>query len=141
MLEHCIQASQNFRSKVLEERLAKEPKNPDHFDVGDFVCVSYASRPPSKLHSRWLGPFIINERNKNVYQCYDLITHKVKTYDFDRLKRYFATGDAEPIWVASHDTDSYLVDSIVDHDGSSSRLSSLYFRVRWQGYEESEDSW
>ncbi len=140
-MENVIQASQNFRSKILEERLAKGPKEPDHFDLGDFVCVSYTSRPPSKLHPLWQGPFIVSERNKNIYQCYDLITHKIKTFDFARLKRYFVTNDAENVWVVSQDNDSYIVDSITDHEGDPKRLSALFFRVHWSGYDISEDTW
>jgi len=88
-----------------------------------------------------MGPQIVSNRNNNLYDCYDIITHKVKTYDFERLKRYYVSNDAEPVWVASHDSDSYIVESIVDHEGDPKRLSSLFFRVRWKGYDETEDTW
>ena len=57
------------------------------------------------------------------------------------MKRYYVSGNDEPIWVASHDSDSFLVDSVVDHEGDPTRLSSLFFRIRWKGYDETEDSW
>ena len=97
--------------------------------------------PPSKLHPRWMGPKIVQSRKANLYECLDLISHKVTVYDFSRLKRYYVSSDGDPVWVALHDTDSFLVDSITDHEGDPTRLSALFFRVHWKGYDEDEDSW
>jgi hypothetical protein len=33
------------------------------------------------------------------------------------------------------------VDSIVEHIGDPKLRSSLYFRIRWKGYDESFDTW
>jgi hypothetical protein len=43
--------------------------------------------------------------------------------------------------LAAADRDEFIVEFIVDHRGSMKKPSKLEFKVRWQGYDESEDTW
>jgi Chromo (CHRromatin Organisation MOdifier) domain len=43
--------------------------------------------------------------------------------------------------IAAADKDEFVVEAIVGHRGTLTKRSSLEFRVRWQGYDESEDTW
>jgi hypothetical protein len=42
---------------------------------------------------------------------------------------------------AAADKDEYVVESIVDNRGSFKSEHRMQFRVHWQGYEASEDTW
>ena len=43
---------------------------------------------------------------------------------------------------AAYDKEHFIVESIVDHVGDKRKKSTtLFFRVHWSGYEDSEDSW
>jgi hypothetical protein len=33
------------------------------------------------------------------------------------------------------------VEQIIDHQGSIKKRNAMKFRIRWQGYDESEDTW
>ena len=124
-LEAIVQASQRHQSEILAKNFKKFPAHSDHFEPGEYVCVSYPSRPPHKLSPRWRGPMIVVSRNKNLYDCHDVISHTILQFDFDRLKRYYVRGDADPVWVASADKDEFIVDKIVDHVGNP-KHKSLY---------------
>ena len=43
--------------------------------------------------------------------------------------------------MAASDKEHYIVDSIVDHTSNKKHKSTLFFRVHWAGYEDSEDTW
>jgi len=139
-MDNIISASQRHQAQVVEQYLASSPVTGDHFEVGDFVCVSYPEKPPHKLAPRWRGPMTVISRNGNIYECMDLITQAVMTVDFDRLKRYIVR-DIPPAEVALRDSDAFVVESVIDHIGSHKRKSELFFRVRWLGYGSEEDTW
>ena len=45
------------------------------------------------------------------------------------------------MYLAAADKDEFVVEMIVDHRGSIKKRSKMEFRVRWQGYDETEDTW
>jgi hypothetical protein len=129
--------------------LSKSPADPTTFAVGDYVLVSYPERPPDKLTPKWRGPMLVVEIKNQTYYCQDLLTQKVIPFFMDRLQPYksdltYGNNDDEqltPHAIAATDQDTFIVDSIVDHRGNPKNKNSLLFRVRWAGYEPSEDTW
>ena len=80
----------------------------------------------------------------NLYQCQDLTTQKLLSFDVSRLKKFKSQEDDtldDMRKLASIDNMEYQVDAIVDHAGSPRRKSQMTFRVRWKGYEPEEDTW
>jgi hypothetical protein len=133
-LEKEAQARQNLQPTVV---------NPTSFHVGDYILVTYPTRPPSKLASLYRGPLIIIEKLRDdIFQCMDLVTSHVIDVHVDRLRLFQVPDNYQPqelIQLAAADRDEYLVDAIVDHVGKSKR--DLEFRVRWTGLDASEDTW
>ncbi len=39
------------------------------------------------------------------------------------------------------DQDEFVIERIMEHKGDLSKKSTLRFRVRWLGYQESDDTW
>ena len=88
-----------------------------------------------------MGPQHVVERRNNTYDCQDLHTKEVRSYDVTRLKPYLPDTAWSNEEVATLDTNSFLVESIVDHRGSVKKKSKMTFRVRWEGFSEHEDTW
>jgi hypothetical protein len=77
------------------------------------------------------------------YTCQDLPSGKILFFYADRLRQYTVTDQQslEPLEVATRDRGEFIIDRILDHSGIQSRPQSLDFKVRWLGYDESEDLW
>jgi hypothetical protein len=129
------------QDEVVSEYLAKSPESPTTFPVASLVLVSYPDCPPTKLHLRWSGPFEVVKIEGNRYSCKELRTGKVKLFDVTRLKKYVEDPARENLAVAAVDAEEYVVEKIVSHRGPPKRKSRMFFKVRWQGYFEVDDTW
>ena len=140
--QEIIAASVSHQNKVTQKYLSKTPDNPKTFQKGDYVCVSYPERAPSKLHSRWRGPMVVSEVKGNKYTCQDLTTLKHLNFDVSRLKKFNLRQHDSAVEIASKDIGEFQVEKIIDHRfGSRKRKSSIKFLVRWTGLEPEEDTW
>jgi hypothetical protein len=139
---YMVAASQLHQSREMEKHMRKDPENPDFFNPGDYVAASWPhDQRPHKLAPLWRGPLLIVDRIGNLYHCMDLVTEEIVSIDLDRLKRYHLSEDQNLYDIALRDREEFLIDSIIDHEGDGHRLRDLYFKVRWAGFEPSEDSW
>ena len=140
--KRIIEASKAHQNDIVRKYLSKSPENPTSFKEGDYVCVSYPGRSPSKLHPRWRGPMIVAEVHDNTYVCQDLTTLKLLKFDISRLKLFNLKCGDDAVDIASKDHGEYVVDKIIDHQhGPDKNKSSMKFLVRWKGYEPDEDTW
>jgi hypothetical protein len=133
------------------------PTQEDHdliitkFNIGDYVLrkhpPSYTrAGNPHKYGSYWRGPFLVTHRQINplsgryVYTLLNLVSKSEHDADISQLKPFYYDGTfINPLNIAVKDTEEFVVEDIVDHrisdDGSSS------WRVRWAGYDSSDDTW
>ena len=126
-----------------QEKLREEFKGvvPTDFEVGSFVLVSYAVRPPSKLAARWAGPFRIVSRKANSFELEDLTGGPSKTVDISRLKPFFVAPGVDVKAVAAADLGEALVDSILAHRGNGRKRESLEFQVQWSDGDVTWEPW
>ena len=56
------------------------------YNVGDYVLLSYPSRPPTKLAGLYRGPLMIHRRiREDIYEVLDLITDKIYQVHISRI--------------------------------------------------------
>jgi hypothetical protein len=55
---------------------ALAPAARSEFPVGSYVLLDYPDSPPTRLHTRKRGPFLVTKANQNTYTLRDLINHK-----------------------------------------------------------------
>ena len=117
------------------------------FPINSFVLLRYPAglgdshRPPTKLHTRWQGPFKVSSFKGDEYLLQNLVTLKESRHHVQDLAPF--KWDAEivdPKEVAWSDQDAFEIDHVVSHTGDFKRLSSLRFKVRWVGYDVSNDT-
>lgn len=141
MEKHLVQVSRDFQDSVIRKYLASSPDNPDSFQVGDLVVVSYPERPPSKISVRWKGPYAIVAARSRTYSCQDPVTLRVSDYDIERLRLWKSSDSTMPLdEVRLRDDCTYVVEAILAHRGDARQPSSLYFLVKWKNFDEEADN-
>jgi hypothetical protein len=137
-----IEASQRWQAAHLDSLVSKSLRSPlDEFHPGEFVLVKYPNRPPSKVNSKYRGPFLVQARHGDSYICQDLTTGKPLNFHADRLVLFHPSSTMTPIDIAARDNQEYVIDFISAHEGSAKHKPSLSFLVHWLGFEEEEATW
>jgi hypothetical protein len=116
------------------------------FQAGDYVLLSYPSRPPSKLSALYRGPMQIVARNRSdLYEVLDLVSNKILKVHLNRLRSLSIPPDTpidELLRIAGIDQGEFVVEKVLNHRFTGAgRTRKLDFLIRWQGYDPEYDSW
>jgi hypothetical protein len=118
------------------------------YPVNSYVLLQYPAglggdhRPPSKLHTRWQGPFRVIGSRGDKYTLQNLVTMRsVERHVKELIPYYHNPFTDDPVQEAIKDANQYIVERIMEHRGNWNVKSSLQFRVRWRGYTEHDDTW
>ena len=121
---------------------ALAPAARTEFPVGSYVLLDYPDSPPTRLHTRKRGPFLVVNAIQNTYTLRDLINHKEFNVHITRLTPFeFDPLYTDPVQIAAKEQEEFFIEEIVAHRGNNNLKSTLEFRVRWLGFESSSDSW
>jgi transposase InsO family protein len=129
------------QERHVEAYLASSPDTPTSFKVHDYVLVSYPERPPTKLHPKWKGPMIITEVNGDIYTCAEVLSNATMQVHVERLKLYRHDAAVSAEEAATWDSQSFLVEKILAHRGSTRKKTAMSFKVRWEGFGPEDDTW
>jgi transposase InsO family protein len=95
-----------------------------------------------KLKTPLKGPLTVLRRQGDQYVLLNHASRKEETVHISRLRPfYYDETRVDPNEVALKDRGMYLIEKVLDHAGNVNRKSQLTFLVRWEGYDESTDSW
>ena len=112
------------------------------FPVGSHVLALYSGNPPTRLHTKWQGPFLVESVNDSEYVLLNIITNKTRTAHASSLKAFvFDPKKSTAMDTARRDFMEFFIESILEHTGDAKRPSSLFFKVKWLNYDESHNSW
>ena len=125
-----------------EARLATHSPDLTTFAVDLYVLVQYATTPPTRLHTKWEGPFKVVSFLLSEYTLLNLITKKTRTVHASRLKPFvFNPSTHDPMDTARRDYMEFFVESILAHTGNPRKVSTLLFHVKWLNYPSSANTW
>ena len=100
------------------------------------------TQPLSRMHTKWTGPYRVVSKEGGKYTVLDLITNKNKMYHVTQLKQFkYDLQNTDPTDIARRDHLKFFVEEILSFKGDVKRVSTLTFRVKWLGYDESHNSW
>ncbi len=131
LLEQIKLAQQEYIS-------ARQNDDPQEFSVGALVLIPFPARP-NKLAAKWQGPFeVVSRDSKHTYSLCHLSSKKKIRVHVSRMIPYVDADVSTALDSASRDTGEWEVNSIISHEGST--LRNLKFKIRWTGFDASEDS-
>ena len=120
-----------------------------HFQAGEYVLMTYPSRPPKSCLSRYRGPLLLETMERDdIVHLTDIVNDHKLVVHVDRLRvfrRNPKLSHKDLVAIAARDLDEYVIEDIVGHrymNGSkNNKYTNLEFQVRWETLEESEDTW
>ena len=114
------------QAKRMEDNLAV----PAHYQICDFVLVkSESSRfKPSKLYSRYLGPYEVISSYKADVECRHLVMGSISTFHENRIKPFFGSRE-EAYRVALVDCNQYVIRAITAYRGDPEVRTTTSFEV------------
>ena len=132
-----------------EETFKKRQKQKDNpstqgsLQVGDLVLLSYPGRPPSKLQSKYRGPFKVTTLRGCLAVISSLLVDKIYRVDVSRLKAWKA--DADPIETARKtEPNVFFPSAIIAHEphvDNPTTASHYLFMTEWENFEPEDSTW
>jgi hypothetical protein len=136
-----------YMDRATEAQLSR----PHHqnFGIGTYVLVEYKSSkywkgPPNKLMTNKRGPLKIIAIDKDVVTLENLVTRRNEKIHITNLTPFIFNPLAiDPLDVARKDYHStFIIEKILEHKGDKHMPKSKWdFKVRWLGYDETDDLW
>jgi hypothetical protein len=119
------------------------------FPVGTYVLADYHASshhkgPPNKMMTYLRGPLRVKSSNRNTYTLENLTTKKDEQIHVTDLRAFhYDSNHDDPADIARKDyTSTFVVEEILEHTGDNTTLkSTMEFKTRFQGLDESNDRW
>ena len=136
------QADEKHMASTLASSSQSTPTTtPTHFDNDSHVLVQYVHGPPTRLHTKWEGPFKVMSSDKSEYTLRNLITKKQVQIHVSRLKQFlYDPAKSDPVDTARRDHMEFFVEEVLTHHGDPRRVNTLTFHVKWVGYDASSNT-
>ena len=143
-----LDVSQLHQQQTNAENLAKRRKGPSTvFPINSYVLVQYpmtrmGRRAPTKLHMPLKGPFRVESFVGDKYTVVNMVNSEKYVYHVTQLQPFHHDPRrVNPNDIALHDTQAYIVESIVNHEGTVRERNNLRFLVKWEGYDAGQNTW
>jgi len=138
-LRAVLLASQRHQHTVLQRISQPKPEDLTKFIEGQFILAQV--QKPGKGHHKWKGPLVIVEISGNLIKAQNIITQQTNDYHISTIKPYISFRDFDVTQTAQKDLNEYVIESILDHQGSGHALRDLQFLVRWKDFPSEYDTW
>lgn len=141
MLEHAAAQQLLFNNNRLTE---ESPPQQDLFPIDSYVLVTYPTSIKAtnvKLQTPKRGPLRVIGVNGDERVLFDNNNKTQMRVHITRLSPFiFDPKHTDPDMIAAKDKDEFVIEAIVDHNGTGVKRN-YDFKVRWKGFGEEEDLW
>ena len=142
MQTHLIEISKKILEDSDKEHNSSNSSSITEFQKNSYVLVQQRSSPDTRLHTLWRGPLKVIDFKQGQYTLLDLTTNKEKEYHSTQMKEFiFNPLRTIPSDVSRKDYLEFFIETILSHSGNPKRISTLKFKIKWLGYDDTYNSW
>jgi hypothetical protein len=119
------------------------PVSTTSIPAGSYVLVQDPEGTnKSKLLPLHPGPYEVLSHDKDRYEVRNLVNDGVHAVHISRLRPFkYDSVKTDPYEVALQDNEEFIVEKILEHQGSIQDKTKMRFLVKWQGFSEESNSW
>ena len=119
------------------------PVSTTSIPAGSYVLVQDPEGTnKSKLLPLHPGPYEVLSHDKDRYEVRNLVNNGVHAVHISRLRPFkYDSVKTDPYEVALQDNEEFIVEKILEHQGSIQDKTKMRFLVKWQGFSEESNSW
>ena len=117
------------------------------YPIDSHVLIEYPPsrmnlKAPTKFHTPLKGPLKVKRYEKDEYELLDLTTNKTEMCNIKRMRPFnYDPNRTDPRDVAMRDNQFHDIEAILKHRGPIQRKSEMQFLVKWEGYDNSKNTW
>ena len=143
--ELLLQAKETQEKRDTQNILKRTPMNITEFPIDSYVLIGYPktshhSGPPTKFHANLKGPYQVVSKRGAVYTVRNLISNKLEDFHITLLREFIYDPQfVDPRKIAMCDEQFYEIERILAHKGQFNKKDTLFFKVKWLGYDDKED--
>ena len=101
------------------------------FSVESYVLCRYTDRPPTRLHTKWHGPYCVVSFKGSEYVLSNLVNHKERSVHVKNLKIFNYASEVDvPADTVRRDYMEFLVEKILAHAGDTKKPTTMSFHVK-----------
>ena len=102
--DELCQRAAALRRAADDIHIAPQDKIITIFETGTYVLIQYTDRPPTRLHTKWAGPYKVLGHQNSEYKFLDLVTNKEKLAHSTWIKEFrFNPHVVDPLDIARRD--------------------------------------
>ncbi len=142
--------ARDFQKRKDQKHIQSKPvKDGDQtgYSEGEYVLLEQDPHEKmtnkKKLDPNKKGPYIVvhYDAQKDAYAIRDLIFNKLKVVKAARLSKYLHSSDTDVRQIVNQQLNYFDIEAIVDHKGNIKNRNDMKFLIKWEGYEDSENTW
>ena len=135
-------AAQENQHRSDQHHLVENDAEITEYPINSYVLYTPPMGRSNKLLPKHRGPYQVIGHEQSIYIIEDLIRGKtIKTHIHNLRPFVFDPHRVNPVDVAQQNEQEFVVDEIIGHRGDHHKRSTMEFLVRWNGYDESSNSW
>lgn len=125
------------------DRFDKPKEEGDTFPSGTFVLLQDPEGTnKSKLLPLHPGPYEVMGHIRDKYEVRNLVDNGVTYVHISRLRKFnYDPIHTDPNEVALQDNQEFIVEKILDHEGTIMNKTQMRFLVKWLGFDDTANSW
>jgi len=145
--ELLLQAKEIQEKRDAKNIARRTPENVTEFPINSYVLIGYPKSshhqgPPTKFHANLKGPMQVVDMQGAKYTVRNLVTKKLEDYHITLLREFrYDPRYVDPVKIAMCDEQFYELEKVLDHRGQFNKKDTLFFKVKWLGYNDEDNTW
>jgi hypothetical protein len=146
--ELLLQAKEIQEKRDAKNIARRTPENVTEFPINSYVLIGYPKSshhqgPPTKFHANLKGPMqVVDIMQGAKYTVRNLVTKKLEDYHITLLREFrYDPRYVDPVKIAMCDEQFYELEKVLDHRGQFNKKDTLFFKVKWLGYNDEDNTW